>query len=146
MTYLSTTLYYIAINDFACTRLGGSHFTPLLLYLFDFDVLSRLIAANNWQIAVVLFIDAVKKLKSIGTKGLIICVNIIHKVLNDVTAAVNILVLYIVDAINSKLKVTRVNNIIFLAIKVLIKDNFYLKRLEERFKLNIFVPELEETE
>ena len=146
MTYPSTTLYYTAINDLARTRLGGSHSAPLLLYSFDFDVLSRLIAANDWQTAAALLIDAANKLESIGAESLIICVNIMHKVSNDVAAAVNMPVLYVVDAIGSKLKATGINNVVLLATKVLIKDNFYLKPLEERFELDVLVPEPEETE
>lgn len=90
MTYPSTTRYYTAINDLARAKLSGFHSSLLLLCSFDFDVLSRLIAANDWQGAAALLIDAAKKLESIGAEGLIICANVMHKVSNDVTAAVNV--------------------------------------------------------
>ena len=77
MTYPSTTLYYTA-NDLARARLGSSHSAPLLLY--SFDVLSRLIATNDWQAAAALLIDAAEKLESIGSEGLIICANVMQSV------------------------------------------------------------------
>jgi len=146
MTYPSITLYYTAINDIACARLGGSHSAPLLLYSFDFDVLSRLIPANNWQAAAVLLIDAAKKLESIGAEGLIICTNVMHKVSNDVAAAINVPVLHAMDAIGSKLKVTGIRQVALLATKVLIESDIYLELLEERFELYVLVPKPEDTE
>lgn len=145
MTYLSITLYYTAINDIARARLSGSHSAPLLLYSFDFDVLSRLILANDWQAAAVLPIHAAKKLGSIGAEGLTICANVMHKVSNDVAAAINVPVLHAMDAIGSKLKVTAIRQVALLATKVLIESDIYLKPLE-RFELDVLVPETEETE
>ena len=128
MTYPSTTLYYTAINDIARAKLGGSHSAPLLLYSFDFDALSHLIAANDWQAAAALLIDTAKKLESIGAEGLIICVNVMHKVSNDVAAAVNVPVLHVVDAIGSKLKATVVRKFALLATKALIVATFTSSR------------------
>jgi aspartate racemase len=145
MTYPSITLYYTAINDIACARLGGSHSAPLLLYSFDFDVLSRLIPANNRQAAAVLLIDAAKKLESIGAEGLTICANVMHKVSNDIAAVINVPVLHAMDAIGSKLKVTGIRQVALLATKVLIESDICLKPLE-RFELDVLVPEPEETE
>ena len=145
MAYPSIILYYTTINDIARARLCGSHSAPLLLYSFDSDVLSHLIPANDWQAAAALLIDAAKKLESIGVEGLIICANVMHKVSNDVAAAINVPVLHAMDAIGSKLKVTEISQIARLATKVLIKSDIYLKPLE-RFELDVLVPEPEETE
>jgi aspartate racemase len=146
MTYPSTTPYHTAISGIARARLGGSHSAPLLLYSFDFDVLSCLIPANDWQAAAVLLIDAAKKLESVGAEGLIICANVMHKVSNDVAAAINVPVLHTMDAIGSKLKVTGIRKVTLLATKVPIESDIYLKPLEERFEPDVLVPEPEETE
>lgn len=93
-----------------------------------------------------LLIDAAKKLENIGAEGLVICANIMHKVSNDVAAAINVPVLHAMDAIGSKLKVTGIRKVALLATKVLIESDIYLKSLEERFELDVLVPEPEETE
>lgn len=144
MTYPSITLYYTAINDIARARLGGSHSAPLLLHPFDLDVPLRPIPANDWQ-AAVLLINAAKKLESIGAEGLIICANVMHKVSNDVAAAIKVPVLHAMDAIGSKLKATGIREVALLATKVLIESDIYLKPLEERLELDVLVPEPEET-
>lgn len=64
-----------------------------------------------------LLIDAAKKLESIGAEGLIIYPNVMHKVSNDVAAAVNMPVLHVVDAIGSNLKATEINKVALLATK-----------------------------
>ncbi|OCL03107.1 hypothetical protein AOQ84DRAFT_271726, partial [Glonium stellatum] len=89
---------------------------------------------------------AAKKLESIGAEGVLICADVMHKAASEVAAAVDVPISHIVNDIGSKLKANRIHKVGPLATRAVIESDFYRKPLEERFQVDVFAPEPEETE
>ena len=98
VSWKSTAIYYRLLNEIVRERLGGLHSAKLLLWSFDFAEIAERQHAGDWQGAGVLLIEAARKLEAGGAEGLLICTNTMHKLADQVQAAVSIPLIHIADA------------------------------------------------
>src|SRR3569623_1801479 len=90
MSWESTAIYYRLLNEIVRERLGGLQSARLLLWSFDFAEIADRQHAGDWQGAGALLVEAARKLQSGGAQGLVLCTNTMHKLADEVQAAVPI--------------------------------------------------------
>ena len=98
MSWESTAQHYRLANELVRERLGGLHSARVVLASVDFADIEALQVAGRWEQAGQLLADAATGLEAAGAELLLICTNTMHKVADQVQAAVRIPLLHLGDA------------------------------------------------
>lgn len=141
MSWESTAIYYRHINEITRERLGGLHSAQLLLWSFDFAKIAERQHAGDWQGAADMMIDAARRLENAGAQGLVICTNTMHRMADEVQAAISIPLLHIADATGKAVAEAGVRRPALLATRFTMEQDFYKERLRERFGLDPIIPD-----
>ena len=98
MSWESSIVYEQIINQEVRARLGGVHSASLLVRSYDFAHIERLQAAGDWdQAGQILAADAAR-LQDAGAQILVLATNTMHRVYDQIAAAVSIPFPHIADA------------------------------------------------
>jgi aspartate racemase len=143
MSWESTAIYYRHLNELARERLGGLHSARLLLWSFDFDDVAKRQHAGDWASAADLMIDAARRLERGGAEALVICTNTMHRMAEEVQAAVPIPLLHIADATAEAARRAGCRRPALLATRFTMEENFYKGRLRDRHGIEAIVPDAE---
>lgn len=141
MSCESTAIYYRLINAGVRQRLGGLHSAKILLHSFDFAEIQALQHPAGWARAGEMLASAGAHLEKAGAECLLICANLMHRVEPQVAAAIKIPLLHIADVTGGALKRRGASRPLLLATRPVMEEPFYKERLEERFGLEVFVPD-----
>ncbi len=141
MSWESTAIYYRLLNEIVREQLGGLHSAKLLLWSFDFAEIAERQHAGDWQGAGVLLIEAARKLEAGGAEGLLVCTNTMHKLADQVQAAVSIPLIHIADATAVAVKGAGVKRPALLATRFTMEEDFYKGRLADKYGLQPVVPD-----
>src|SRR3954454_5421438 len=98
MSWESTAVYYRLVNELVAARLGGLHSADCLVRSVDFFDVERLQASGAWDEAGELLGNEAAALEAAGCELLVLCTNTMHKVADQVEAAVSIPFVHIGDA------------------------------------------------
>lgn len=140
MSWESTASYYQLINQGVKSRLGGLHSAKLVLISVDFAEIEALQHQGDWQKTADILSDAAKSLEAAGADFFLICTNTMHKVATQVTDAVNIPLLHIADATGTQLVSDKMTKIGLLGTKFTMQQDFYKRRLIDKFSIDVLVP------
>ncbi|BFM05231.1 aspartate/glutamate racemase family protein [Halioxenophilus aromaticivorans] len=140
MSWESTASYYAIINTAVKESLGGLHSAKICLYSVDFAEIEALQMAGDWQQAGHLLAQAAKNIAAAGAEGLLICTNTMHKVANQIEAAIDIPLLHIADATAEKLLTDGVQKVGLLGTRFTMEQDFYKSRLMEKYGIDVLVP------
>ncbi len=146
MSWQSTLEYYRIINETTNERLGGSHSARCILYSVNFAEIGKLQADGKWDELTRLIIKAAQILERADAEFIIICTNTIHKLADDVQKNVSIPILHIVDAVAKKIVEKGFSKVGLLGTKFTMEEDFYKKRLKEKYDIEVIIPEKEERE
>ncbi|PTE08071.1 aspartate/glutamate racemase family protein [Mesorhizobium helmanticense] len=141
MSWESTAIYYRLLNEIVRERLGGLHSAKLLLWSFDFAEIAERQHHSDWDGAGLLLIQAARKLESGGAEGLLLCTNTMHKLADEVQAAVSIPLIHIADTTAVAVKSAGVDRPALLATRFTMEQDFYKGRLADQYGLQPVVPE-----
>jgi aspartate racemase len=97
MSWKSSAEYYRLINEGVRGRLGGAHSARRPMWSFDFALVEELQRTGRWDEAAGLMVDAARRLERGGADFLVIRANTMHRMADEVAAAVAIPLLHIVD-------------------------------------------------
>jgi aspartate racemase len=140
MSWESTAIYYRHLNELARERLGGLHSARLLLWSFDFADIAERQHAGDWAGAAGLLVDAARRLERGGAEALVLCTNTMHKLADEVQAAVPLPLLHIADATAAAVQGTGCRRPALLATRFTMEQGFYRERLRDRHGLETVVP------
>ena len=98
LSWESSIEYYRIINQETQKRLGGLHSAKCLMHSFDFAEIEALQEAGDWQAATERMIAAARSLEGAGAGCIVICSNTMHRMAEDVAAAVDLPLIHIADA------------------------------------------------
>ncbi|RWA69813.1 aspartate/glutamate racemase family protein [Mesorhizobium sp.] len=141
MSWESTAIYYRLLNEIVRERLGGLRSAKLLLWSFDFAEIAERQHAGDWEGAGALLVEAARGLEAAGAQGLVICTNTMHKLANEVQAAVSIPLIHIADATARAVADAGVKRPALLATRFTMEQDFYKGRLADKFGLQPVVPD-----
>jgi aspartate racemase len=131
-SWSSTALYYEHINRGVAHRLGGLHSAAMAIESLEFHDYVALQMAGDWDGVAQLQVDAAKRLRASGAKGLLIASNTGHKAYDVVAAAARLPVLHIGDAIAERLSADRRTRVALLGTRFTMTEPYVRGRLEAR--------------
>lgn len=141
MSWESTAIYYRLLNEIVRKRAGGLHSAKLLLWSFDFAEIAERQHAGDWAGASLMLTDAGRKLEAAGAEGLVLCTNTMHRLADDLQAAVSVPLIHIADATAHAMKNASLSRPILLATRFTMEQDFYKGRLADRHGIDAIVPD-----
>ncbi|HEV2549200.1 MAG TPA: aspartate/glutamate racemase family protein [Stellaceae bacterium] len=141
LSWESSAEYYRIINERAQAQLGGVHSARTLMYSFDFGEIEALQHEGEWGKAAALMIDAAERLERGGAEFIVICSNTMHRMANEVAAAIGVPLLHIADPTAERIKAAGIKRVGLLGTQFTMEQDFYKGRLAERFGLEVIVPD-----
>ena len=140
MSWESTAEYYRLANELVRERLGGLHSARLLLASLDFAEIEQLQVAGEWDRAGQLLAEEATRLEAAGAELLVLCTNTMHRVADQVQAAVGIPLLHLADATATAVRDADLSTIGLLGTAFTMEQAFYRDRLA-RHGMEVLVPE-----
>ncbi|MFD1111003.1 aspartate/glutamate racemase family protein [Pseudoroseomonas ludipueritiae] len=144
MSWESSAEYYRIINEQVRDRLGGLHSARCLMWSFDFAGIEALQHAGRWADATAEMIAAAQRLERGGADFVLICTNTMHRMAEEVQAAIGIPLLHIADPTAERIRAAGLRRVGLLGTAFTMEQDFYKGRLVERHGLEVLVPEAED--
>ena len=129
MSWVSTRTYYDHLNRIVQRRVGGQASAPLLIESLDFAPLVRLSTDDEWNGAARTLADSARRLETAGATALIIAANSMHRVYDEVAAAVTIPIIHIADTVGRRMAEKGVKRAALLGTSAVMTESFYRERL-----------------
>ena len=139
MSWQSSAEYYRLANELLRDRLGGLHSARLVLLSVDFADIETLQVAGRWAEAGALLADAASRLEAAGADLLVLCTNTMHKVADQVDAAVSIPLVHLADATADAVHRAGLGVVGLLGTAFTMEQAFYRDRLAAN-GLTVLVP------
>jgi len=140
MSWESTVTYYQEINRLVAKELGSFHSAKIAMFSVDFQEIETLQVKGEWTRAGELLAGEAKKVEKAGADFMLICTNTMHKVYEEIKDTLSIPVLHIADATGFKLKKDGVNKVGLLGTGFTMEQDFYKKRIEDKYGIQVIVP------
>jgi aspartate racemase len=140
MSWESSTEYYRFINQAVRDRLGGLHSADCLLRSVDFAVVEKLQRTGRWDQAGALLAAEARALVAGGAELLVLCTNTMHRVADQLAAAVDIPLVHIADATAEAVLAAGLSRVGLLATAYTMEQDFYVGRLQRTHGLAVLVP------
>ncbi|BCP54479.1 aspartate racemase [Kaistia sp. 32K] len=144
LSWESSAEYYRILNEAVRAQLGGLASARILMWSFDFAEIEALQASGRWDTATELMIDAARRLERGGADFVLICSNTMHRMADDVQAAIGIPLVHIADPTAERIKAARVTRVGLLGTAFTMEQDFYKGRLAREHGLEVLVPEAED--
>ncbi|MGB7655021.1 MAG: amino acid racemase [Novosphingobium sp.] len=142
MSWLSTRTYYEHINRLVQSRAGMDHSAPLLIESLDYSKLSRLSSADEWKRAAGILSDSAKRLEKAGATAILIGANSMHKVYDEVAAAVKVPVIHIAECVAQRMAADGVKKAAVIGTRNVMLESFYRQKLIAR-DIELLPPEMQ---
>lgn len=136
----STALYYQGINEGVRARLGGHHNARILINSLDFGEFVALKEKDDWATQSRLLCAAAVALERAGADFIVLATNTMHKMADDIIAAIRIPFMHLADATAAKIREAGLTRIGLLGTRYTMELDFYKGRLEQA-GLDVIVPD-----
>ena len=140
MSWESSAEYYRIINEAVRDRLGGVHSGKSLMLTVDFAEIETLQKQGRWDEATQAMIHAAQQLQAGGADCVLICANTMHKMADEVQAAVDIPLIHIADATAAAVKKQGLHKVGLLGTRYTMEEDFYTGRLAQKHGLEVHIP------
>ncbi len=129
MSWASTELYYRHLNKGVQRRVGTACSAPILLESLNHCDLSRLSTPEQWAHAKDVLIESARRLEAAGASALMIAANSMHRIADDVAAAISIPLLHIVDETGETMRADGVKAAAVIGTRNVMTEAWYRQRL-----------------
>ena len=143
MSWESTKLYYEIINREVRRRCGGLRSAKLQLVSLDFDEVVAGQKAGDWESLGRLLAKSARGLECMGAECVLIATNTMHRVADEVQAAVSIPLLNIIDVTAEVIANSGLRRLALLGTQFTMEQPFYAERLAGH-GIQCVVPDLSE--
>jgi aspartate racemase len=140
MSWESSVEYYRLLNRAVRERLGGLHSAECVMWSVDFAAIEELQRSGYWNEAARRLAALAHRLEQAGAECLVLCTNTMHRLADDIQAAIDIPLLHIADATAGRIKAAGIGSVGLLATRYTMEQDFYRGRLAERHGLQVLVP------
>lgn len=141
MSWESTKEYYRIINQAVQQRLGGSHSARIVLYSVDFAEIEDLRLQGRWEEVAAILIAAARSIAAGGADCLLLCTNTMHRMADQIQAAVRIPFIHIADATAAAIKARGLGAVGLLGTRITMEEDFYKGHLSSRHGLRVLIPD-----
>jgi aspartate racemase len=142
MSWQSTAEYYRLLNTLVEERLGGLHSARCVLYSVDFADIESMQAEGRWDEAGTVLAEAAVSLQAAGADFLLVCTNTMHKVADQISAAVDVPLLHIGDTTAEAVQGAGITRVGLLGTAFTMEQDFYRDRLTAA-GLEVLVPDVD---
>jgi aspartate racemase len=129
MSWVSTRTYYEHINRLVQARTDPRSSAPLLIESLDFARLYALHDEEDWERATEILSASARRLEQAGAGALIIGANSMHRVYDQVAAAVSVPILHIAECVGERMAADKVETAALLGTSNVMTESFYRRRL-----------------
>ena len=136
----STVSYYQWLNDGVRAKLGGHHSAKIKMASVDFGEFVALKEKGDWDTQGAMLCQEAQALERAGADFIILATNTMHKMADQIEAALNIPFLHLADATARVIKAQGVKTVGLLGTKYTMTLDFYKGRLEQH-GLEVVVPD-----
>tara|TARA_B100001989_G_C24526957_1_gene459221 strand:- start:401 stop:1093 length:693 start_codon:yes stop_codon:yes gene_type:complete len=136
----STITYYQGLNEGVRARLGGHHNAKIILNSVDFGEFVALKEKGDWDTQSALLCEAARGLEKGGADFIILATNTMHKMADDIIAAISIPFLHLGDATAQNIRAKGLGTIGLLGTIYTMEQDFYKGRLESH-GLDVLTPD-----
>jgi len=140
MSWESSIVYERIINQEVRARLGGVHSASLLIRSYDFSQIEQLQGTGDWQQAGELLAADAARLQDAGARILVLATNTMHRVYDQIAAAVSIPFPHIADVTGAAVRAAGLSRVGLLGTRFTLAPGFYRDRLETTYHLEVLVP------
>ena len=144
MSWESSAEYYRIINQRVRDQLGPLRSAQLLMHSVDFGPVEQAQHAGRWDDAAAILVDAARRLEAGGAECVVLCTNTMHKVAQQIQAAISIPFLHIAEPAAQAALAIDACTVGLLGTAFTMEEDFYRGRLSERFGLDVLVPEADD--
>src|SRR3954454_15391348 len=141
MSWESSAEYYRLLNEIVRDRLGGLSSADCVLRSVDFAPVELLQRSGRWDEAGELLAAEARALEAAGAELLVLCTNTMHKLADEIAAAISIPFVHIADATAAAVRSAGLGSVGLLATAYTMEQDFYVGRLRERHGLEVLVPD-----
>lgn len=145
MSWVSTRTYYEHINRIVQARTDRRSSAPLLIESLDFAKLYALHDEADWARAAKVLTASAKRLERCGATALIVGANSMHKVYDEVAAAVQVPILHIAECVGERMAADKVRTAALLGTSNVMTESFYRRRLVAH-GVDLLPPDLDNVE
>jgi aspartate racemase len=128
MSWESTAEYYRLANQLVAERLGDLHSAEILMYSLDFARIEQMQVAGAWDEAADVLAAGARTLELAGAGVLLLCTNTMHKVADQVQAAIDIPLIHIVDVTADAVTAAGTRTVGLLGTGFTMEQDFYRDR------------------
>jgi aspartate racemase len=139
MSWESSAEYYRLANEVVRERLGGLHSARCVLVSVDFADIEELQVSGRWEQAGKVLAAEAAQVQAAGAEVLLLCTNTMHKVADQVQAAIDIPLLHIADVAAAAVSAAGVRTVGLLGTAFTMEQDFYVDRLAAS-GLDVLVP------
>lgn len=144
MSWESTAVYYRRLNEQVREALGGLSSADIVLRSVNFSEIVALQKAGDWDAAARALGQVARELEQAGAEMVLICTNTMHLLADQVQASVGIPLIHIADVTGEAVRAAGCRRPLLLATQYTMEKEFYRRRMEESFGLDVLVPEAQE--
>lgn len=144
MSWESTLVYYRELNQQINQQLGGLHSAKIILINVDFAPIEALMKDGQWSEIAQQLTLYTQRIEQAGADFLLIATNTMHKLAEQIQASINIPLLHIADTVAQDLKKHNKTKVGLLGTQFTMEQDFYKDRLQEKFGIQVLVPETKE--
>ncbi len=139
MSWESSAEYYRLVNEVVRERLGGLHSARCVLVSVDFADIEELQVSGQWEQAGKVLAAEAALVQAAGAEVLLLCTNTMHKVADQVQAAIDIPLLHIADVASAAVSGAGLRTVGLLGTAFTMEQDFYVDRLASS-GLDVLVP------
>ncbi|GAA3433299.1 hypothetical protein GCM10018954_029020 [Kutzneria kofuensis] len=129
LSWESTAEYLRLLNEGVRARLGGLHSARLRVATVDFAPVEQMMADGDWSGVASVLVEEARSLEAAGAAFALLATNTLHKVYDEVAAAVSIPVLHLCDVTASAALAAGVGRVGLLGTRYTMEQSFYRDRL-----------------
>jgi aspartate racemase len=141
VSWESTAVYYKLINEAVRDKLGGLTSAQLLIHSLNYQEIVDYENQDKWDQVSAILCGVSKQLQQSGADFVMLCCNTLHKIASDIEQSISVPFLHIADAAGHRLKKDKMKKIGLLGTKFTMEDGFYSARLQEKFQIDVILPE-----
>lgn len=140
MSWESTATYYKLLNEEIKNRLGGLHSAKIILSSVDFEEIEKFQHSSLWDETAKILSNEAKAVENANADFLLICTNTMHKVAPQIEKNIDIPILHIADSTGEALIKDGIKKVALLGTKFTMTEDFYKNRIEEKFDVEVVIP------
>jgi aspartate racemase len=132
LSWYSTRTYYDHIQRGVQTRADKQASAPMVIESLDSSSLTRLSSAEDWARAAQDLSESARRLEGAGATAILIGANSMHKVYDEVAAAVSVPILHIAECVAESMVEKGVKRAALLGTRNVMLESFYRQKLIAR--------------